>query len=123
MAKMAELSLKGQEVHLKAAEAARRQAFEEAEMQLRERHDAALIEKEQAAALQSRSSAVLNLAQADAAVGQVTLGALSHQLDAIKAQMDAIADARLADTQAAVDPSTTTPGTPEAASQPSAPST
>lgn len=123
MAKMAELSLKGQEVHLKAAEAARRQAFEEAEMQLRERHDAALIEKEQAAALQSRSSAVLNLAQADAAVGQVTLGALSHQLDAIKAQMDAIADARLADTQAAVDPSTTTPGTPEAAAQPGAPST
>jgi chaperonin GroES len=114
MVKAAELALKGHELQVKQEEQAQKRAHENAALQLRERHDAALIEKEQASALESRSRGVLNLAQADVAVGMMQVAALQHQLDAIKAQMDAIADARLADTQAAIDPGTTTPGTPDA---------
>ena len=93
MAKMMELQIKMNSLKMQAADKA-------ASLQLRERHDAALINSEDARALNLKAAAINQLAQADKAVGDVTLGALEHQLNAIQAQMDAIADARLAGTQA-----------------------
>jgi chaperonin GroES len=57
---------------------------------LRERHDNALIEKEQAAALLSRAQAINQIAQADAAVGQMDVAWAEHQLEIIKAAMDGL---------------------------------
>lgn len=105
-----ELQLKKQELDVK-------QKHEEASLQLRERHDAALIEKEQAAALLSRASAINQIAQADKAIGSQQLGWAEHALETIKAQMDAQSQSEVDTTQAATDPFTQTPGTPEADSQ------
>jgi chaperonin GroES len=98
IAKMQELLIKKQTVDMQQAE-------KEAGLQLRERHDAALIEREQASALNFRAQAVLALANADKAVGQNDVAWATHQLDVIKAAMDASANAGLAGTAAANDPS------------------
>lgn len=116
----------GLELQLKKQELDVKQRHEEASLQLREKHDAALIETEQANALLHRASAINQIAQADKAIGQANLGWANHALEVIKAQMDAQAQSEVDDTQAAIDPFETTPGTPEAdaaaqASSPSAP--
>lgn len=90
------------------------QQHEEASLQLRARHDMALIEKEQANALLARAQAINQIAQADKAVQEAGVEWSAHQLDIIKAQMDAFASLATAGTAANVDPETTTPGTPEA---------
>jgi chaperonin GroES len=98
VAKMQELLIKKQTVDMQQAE-------KEAGLQLRERHDAALIESEQAKALNFRAQAILALANADKAVGQSDVAWATHQLDVIKTAMDAQANAGLAGTAAANDPS------------------
>ena len=112
---MLELQLKKQELDLATQEAALKQAHEESSLQLRARHDAALIEGEQARALLARAQAILALAQSDKAVGQTDVAWAEHALEVLKTQMDAIANAGIADTSAAVAPATVQPGTPEAA--------
>jgi chaperonin GroES len=94
---MLEIQLKKQEVDMKQAE-------KEASLQLRARHDAALIEGEQARALLARAQAILALASADKAVGQTDVAWAAHQLEVIRTQMDAMANAGIDTTAAAIDP-------------------
>ncbi len=108
VAKMAELSLKGQELQIKGEEIqakiqdmATKTAHAQYGMSLREKHDAALIESEEAKAENLRAAAVNQLAMADKAVGDAKIAALGHELAALKAHMDALADSRTADIQAA----------------------
>jgi chaperonin GroES len=58
---------------------------------LREKHDNALIEKEQAQALLYRAQSINQIAQADLAVGQQDVAWSEHQLEVIKAAMEALA--------------------------------
>jgi hypothetical protein len=109
------LDLQHQKMQQDMAADAMKQQHEEASLQLRARHDAALIEKEQANALLARAQAVNQIAQAAKAAGSHDLGWAEHQLEIIKAQIDALGQADVAGTAAEQGPSTTTPGTPEAA--------
>lgn len=106
VAKMLELQIKKQQADTQ-------QVDKEASLQLRERHDVALIEREQASALNQRAQAILALANADAAVGQNDVSWASHQLDVIRAAMDALASQGLADTSAADGQLAMQPGQPD----------
>lgn len=104
----------GLELELKKQELEVRQAHEEASLQLRARHDAALIEKEQANALLARAQAINQVAQAEKAAQQSGVMWADHMLEAIRVQLDAMGNSTTDTTAANIEPSTTTPGTPEA---------
>jgi chaperonin GroES len=63
-----------------------------ASLSLREKHDNALITKEEAQALLYRAQAINQIAQADLAVGQQDVAWSEHQLEVIKAAMEAISN-------------------------------